>query len=68
MALKIKSTVGAGDAMVAGISYGIKNKKNIEDIIRYSSALASLIITDFDRDSFECKLEKLKTELEIERL
>ncbi|MDI9540819.1 MAG: 1-phosphofructokinase family hexose kinase [Bacillota bacterium] len=68
LALKIKSTVGAGDAMVAGISYGIKNKKNIEDIIRYSSALASLIITDFDRDSFECKLEKLKTELEIERL
>jgi len=68
LSLKIKSTVGAGDAIVAGLSYGLKNNKEIEDIIRYSSALSSLMITDFDKEDFEKELEIMKNKIEIERL
>lgn len=68
LSLKIKSTVGAGDAIVAGLSYGLKNNKEIEDIIRYSSALSSLMITDFDKEDFEKELGIMKNKIEIERL
>ncbi|MGI6607846.1 MAG: 1-phosphofructokinase family hexose kinase [Erysipelotrichaceae bacterium] len=66
--MKVKSTVGAGDAMVAGLSYGLKNRKDFEEIIRYASALSSLLITDFDQNNFENELETFKKMIEIERI
>ncbi len=66
--LQIKSTVGAGDAMVAAISYGLNNRREIEEIIKYSSALSSLMITDYDKDNFLKQLEEMKNKIEIERL
>lgn len=66
--LKVKSTVGAGDALVAGLIYGLKNKKEIEEIIRYSSALAALMITDYKKDDIKIQLEILKDKIELERL
>lgn len=66
--LEIRSTVGAGDAMVGAISYGLNNRKEVEEIIRYSSALSSLMITDYDKDNFLNQLEEMKNMIEIERL
>lgn len=36
--VKIKSTVGAGDCMVAGIVYSLSNSKNIHDAVKYGIA------------------------------
>ncbi|HPW53291.1 MAG TPA: 1-phosphofructokinase family hexose kinase [Erysipelotrichaceae bacterium] len=66
--LEIKSTVGAGDAMVAALSYGLKNKKEFLDIVKDASAISALMITDFPEDNFAAELEELKSRIKIERL
>ena len=54
--------------MVGAISYGLNNRKEVEEIIKYSSALSSLMITDYDKDNFLKQLEEMKNMIEIERL
>lgn len=41
LSVEVKSTVGAGDAMVAGITYGLSKKYSQEDILRMASAAAT---------------------------
>ena len=36
--VKIKSTVGAGDSMVAGIVYSLANGNNLKEVLRYGIA------------------------------
>ncbi|MGM0379853.1 MAG: 1-phosphofructokinase [Bacillota bacterium] len=37
----VKSTVGAGDAMVAGITYGLYKSKSIKDVLKYGAACST---------------------------
>ena len=37
-AIKIKSTVGAGDSMVAGILIGMQKNVNLRDVLKYGVA------------------------------
>ncbi len=39
--LDIKSTVGAGDAMVAGLAFGLEKKMSVEEMIKLAAAASS---------------------------
>lgn len=67
--VKVRSTVGAGDAMVAGIVYGMIQNSSLEDLARMATASGAYAVTRLgpgieDRSA----LEKLMGEVEIEML
>lgn len=39
--LDVKSTVGAGDAMVAGLAFGLENKLSLEEMLKTAAACSS---------------------------
>lgn len=43
--LDVKSTVGAGDAMVAGLAYGLENKLSLEEMLKTAAACSSATLT-----------------------
>ena len=43
--MTIKSTVGAGDTMVAGIIFGLLNQKTIPDILCFATALSAYAVS-----------------------
>jgi len=54
--VEAKSLQGAGDAMVAGIIYGVLTNKTPQDILRYGVAAATAVVAD---DEIENILEKV---------
>ena len=66
--VEVSTTVGAGDAMVAALAYGLENKLELLDIVTLASALSSLIITEDYKDNFEFKLETLKKQVQITKI
>lgn len=67
--LDVKSTVGAGDAMVAGLAYGLENKLELEEMLKIAAACSSatLIKNGTEMGSRE-DVEKLKTMIQINKL
>jgi 1-phosphofructokinase len=65
----VRSTVGAGDAMVAGIAYGLIQDMHLVDLARFATASGAYAVTRIglgvdDRD----ELQKLVEQVEIESL
>ena len=48
----VKSTVGAGDSMIAGMLFGIEQGKPIEEAFRYAVACGTLAVTKEGTQSF----------------
>lgn len=66
--VKVYSTVGAGDSMVAAFAYGLQNKMPIMETMKLASALSSLVITEDYRNDFEQKLSDLMRQAKVEKL
>lgn len=66
--VKVASTVGAGDAMVAGVVRGILNGRDIDDIARTATAFSAgnIMVTGVQLPSQE-KIEELKAQVVISR-
>jgi len=64
--LNVKSTVGAGDAMVAGLAYGLENEINLEKMLKTAAACSSatLIREGTEMGSRE-DVEKLRNEIKV---
>lgn len=65
----VRSTVGAGDAMVAGILYAMIHEQSLEDVARMATACGAYAVTRIGpgmRNLVE--IEKLMPEVEIEVL
>ncbi len=67
--LDVKSTVGAGDAMVAGLAYGLENKLGLEEMLKTAAACSSatLIRNGTEMGSRE-DIERLKKEIKLKKL
>ncbi len=66
--VEVSTTVGAGDAMVASLAYGLENKLGLVDIMTLASALSSLVITEDYINDFDSKLEVLKKQVQITKI
>lgn len=64
--VKVASTVGAGDAMVAGVVRGILNNRSLEDIARTATAFSAgnIMVTGVQLPPRE-KIEELKSRVVI---
>jgi 1-phosphofructokinase family hexose kinase len=63
----VRSTVGAGDAMVAGIAYGLVQDLSLEDLARFSTAGGAYAVTRIgpgveDRDELQRLVEQVGIE------
>ncbi len=56
--IKVKSTVAAGDSMVAALAYGLKNAYSLEQIARFTTAAGS--ITASKEGSDVCSLDEVE--------
>lgn len=67
--LDVKSTVGAGDAMVAGLAYGLENNFDLEEILKIGAACSSatLIKEGTEMGSRE-DVFRLKKEIKIAKI
>ena len=67
--VKAHSTVGAGDAMVAALSYGIDSKMNMEERIRLAAAAsAGAVMTIGTKPPSRDLVEELKKQVKMVRL
>lgn len=66
---KVVSTVGAGDSMVAGLSYGIATGKSIKETFIFASAIAALSVTQSGVGiPDKAKLDEMLTKIDIRSL
>ena len=56
--VKIKSTVGAGDCLVAGIVYSLSDGKNINDAVKYGIACGTA--ANLNEGTSLCKLNDIE--------
>ena len=61
--VELKSTIGAGDSMVAGIVYGLSEGKSLEKSLKYG--VASGTATTMNLGSQLCKIEDVEMLLKI---
>jgi len=67
--INVVSTVGAGDAMVAGICYGLLQQWSAEESLRFATALASVAVSQIGVDlSDEALIHALAEETELTRI
>jgi len=65
----VRSTVGAGDAMVAGILYAMIHEQSLEDVARMATACGAYAVTRIGPGMRNlAEIEKLMPEVEIEVL
>jgi len=67
--LNVKGTVGAGDAMVAGLAYGLENGFNLEEMLRTAAACSSatLIRAGTEMGSKD-DVKRLKRDIQIDKV
>jgi 1-phosphofructokinase len=67
--IDVKSTVGAGDAMVAGLAYSLENKLDLKEMLKTAAACSSatLIKNGTEMGSRE-DVERLKNEVNLNKL
>lgn len=67
--LDVKSTVGAGDAMVAGLAYALENELELKEMLKTAAACSSatLIREGTEMGSRE-DVERLKNEIKVKKL
>ena len=67
--LDVKSTVGAGDAMVAGLAYGLENDLDLEEMLKTAAACSSatLVQEGTEMGSRE-DVERLKKAIKVKKL
>jgi 1-phosphofructokinase len=69
MNVHVKSTVGAGDAMVAGLVYGFNNKLPLKEILKYGSASATANVMTAGSKTGEIEqIESLLNQIEVKEL
>lgn len=61
--VKVKSTVGAGDSMVAGIVFGLSNNLNLKECLQYGIACGTA--TTMNSGSALCQIKEVKRLLKI---
>lgn len=67
--VKVKNTVGAGDAMVAGFVYKYNDKKDIVDSLKYATACGAVAVTvDKQEDINKDIIERYYKEVDILKL
>ena len=67
--LDVKSTVGAGDAMVAGLAYALENELNLEEMLNTAAAASSATLIKDGTEMGSLKdLERLKKSIQLKRL
>lgn len=67
--LKIKSTVGAGDSFVAGLSKSFQENKKIEDILTYAASVGSAsVLSEGTADVSLSDIDKLLTQINIKTI
>lgn len=67
--LDVKSTVGAGDAMVAGLAYSLDNGLEVEDMLKTAAACSSAtLIRDGTEMGKKEDVESLKEKIRIKKL
>lgn len=67
--LAVQSTVGAGDAMVAGLAYGIEKNLNKKTVLKYAAACSSATLIQPGTEMGSKKdVEKLQAEIKIKKL
>jgi 1-phosphofructokinase len=67
--LDVKSTVGAGDAMVAGLAYGLENKLKLEEMLKTAAACSSAtLIKNGTKMGNREDVERLKEKIQIKEL
>ncbi|PUU86884.1 MAG: 1-phosphofructokinase, partial [Halanaerobium sp.] len=67
--LDVKSTVGAGDAMVAGLAYALENELNLEEMLKTAAAASSATLIKDGTEMGSLKdLERLKKSIQLKRL
>jgi len=64
--LNVKSTVGAGDAMVAGLAYGLENNFSLEEMLKTAAACSSAtLIREGTEMGSRKDVEVLKKEIKV---
>lgn len=67
--LDVKSTVGAGDAMVAGLAYGLENKLDLVEILKTAAACSSAtLIREGTEMGSKDDVESLKKDIKLARI
>ncbi|MTI47830.1 1-phosphofructokinase [Sporosalibacterium faouarense] len=67
--VEVKSTVGAGDAMVAALAFAIEQNYSFEDIIKLASATSTTaVMTEGTQPGSIEEIESLKSEVSFEYL
>ena len=61
--VKVKSTVGAGDSMVAGIVFGLSNNFNLKECLQYGVACGTA--TTMNSGTALCQIKEVKKLLKI---
>ncbi len=67
--LDVKSTVGAGDAMVAGLAYGLENKFDLKEMLKTAAACSSAtLIRKGTKMGSNDDVESLKKAVKIKKI
>lgn len=67
--LDVKSTVGAGDAMVAGLAYGLENNFHLEEMLKTAAACSSAtLIREGTEMGKKDDVERLKKEIRLSEI
>ena len=67
--LNVKSTVGAGDAMVAGLAYGLENKLDLVEILKTAAACSSAtLIREGTEMGSKDDVDRLKKDIKLARI
>ncbi|MFW5749764.1 MAG: 1-phosphofructokinase [Halanaerobium sp.] len=67
--LDVKSTVGAGDAMVAGLAYALENELNLKEMLKTAAAASSATLIKDGTEMGSLKdLQKFKKEIKLKKI
>jgi len=65
-AVEVRSAVGAGDVMLAGMAVSVLDQAPLGEALRWATALATASVTDYEPGTVDVKLaEQLLPEVEL---